>query len=63
MSNVVKLEDWRVKKCAEVPTSEHCTTRLLMGHCPGVRQGVCVSPKFDPTVHNQQLPLFFAAQQ
>lgn len=64
MSVVVDLEEFRMQRsrCAEEPTTERCTTRLRMGTCPGIRGGTCTSPKFDPKQHNQQLPLFFAAQ-
>lgn len=62
--NVIDLEEFRkrLNRCTDVPTSERCTTRLLLGNCPGMQQGSCVSPKLDPQLHNQQLPLFFAAQ-
>lgn len=63
-SNVVSLAAYRLQKfpCSLTPGSIECTVRLRGNDCPGSASGKCVSPAFVPMLHNEQLPLFFAAQ-
>lgn len=62
MSLVIELKKYQDLRCLEVPASERCTGRLHECRCPGQGEGRCVSPKFDETKHNIELPKFFTAQ-
>ena len=50
------------KMCDAVPQSEQCTDLLYRCTCPGWGSGQCSSDKFDQSLHNKQLPLFFKVQ-
>ena len=64
MTRVISMAEYRlnVLGCTETPGSTWCTERLYERKCPGWDAGKCVSPKLDPSVHNELLPTFFVAQ-